>query len=68
MGLLRRLTREHEPTEHDARIGLYIFSGASVAERDAMFRELVREEVDAGDVHLLEAAVEELRIRRSRKE
>jgi O-antigen/teichoic acid export membrane protein len=62
---LRRLAEEREPesarpTEHDARIGEYLLSDASVAVRDARARKLLSEGVESADLHALEAVLEEL--------
>jgi O-antigen/teichoic acid export membrane protein len=62
---LRRLAAERSPaaarpTEHDGRIGEYLFSTASVASRDASAQRLLSEGVESADLHALEAVLEEL--------
>jgi O-antigen/teichoic acid export membrane protein len=46
---------------HDERIGEYLFADLAVAERDAISRALLSNEVDAGELHTLERTVESLR-------
>jgi hypothetical protein len=62
---LRRVAEEREPeaaepTQYDARIGEYLLSDASVAVRDARARKLLTDGVESGDLHALEALLEEL--------
>lgn len=62
---LRRLAAERapaagQPTEHDAKIGAYLFSTASVATRDGIAQGLLSEGVESADLHALEAVLEEL--------
>jgi hypothetical protein len=62
---LRRLAVERapasaEPTEHDAKIGEYLFSTSSVATRDATAQGLLSEGVESADLHALEAVLEDL--------
>jgi O-antigen/teichoic acid export membrane protein len=62
---LRRLAVERapasaEPTEHDAKIGEYLFSTSSVATRDATAQGLLTEGVESADLHALEAVIEDL--------
>ena len=62
---LRRLAVERapasaEPTEHDAKIGEYLFSTSSVATRDATAQGLLSEGVESADLHALEAVIEDL--------
>jgi O-antigen/teichoic acid export membrane protein len=62
---LRRVAVERapaaaEPTEHDAKIGEYLFSTSSVAIRDAAAQGLLSEGVESADLHALEAVLEEL--------
>ena len=62
---LRRLAVERapgsaEPTEHDDKIGEYLFSTTSVATRDATAQKLLAEGVASADLHALEAVIEDL--------
>jgi O-antigen/teichoic acid export membrane protein len=61
VGLLRRLDGESEPTEHDARIGEYLFDEMTIAEHDEMGRSLWEEHVEPADIHSLEGLVRKLR-------
>ena len=65
MRALRRVAEDREPeaaepTDKDAEIGEYLLSEASVAVRDARARKLLTEGVESGDLHALEALLEEL--------
>jgi O-antigen/teichoic acid export membrane protein len=62
---LRRLALERAPasaerTQHDAKIGEYLFSTSSVAIRDATAQGLLAEGVESADLHALEDVLEEL--------
>ena len=62
---LRQLARERapaagEPTDHDAKIGEYLFSTASVATRDGIAQSLLAQGVKSADLHALEAGLEDL--------
>jgi O-antigen/teichoic acid export membrane protein len=63
VSLLRRLDvdGEDEPTEHDARIGQYLFDDMTIAEHDELGRSLWEEDVDPADLHALEAVIGKLR-------
>jgi O-antigen/teichoic acid export membrane protein len=63
VALLRKLDvdGEDEPTEHDARIGEYLFDEMTIAEHDELGRSLWEEDVDPSDIHALEALVRKLR-------
>ncbi len=64
VALLRKLDvdGDDEPTEHDARIGEYLFDEMTIAEHDELGRSLWEEQdVDPTDVHALEAVVRKLR-------
>jgi O-antigen/teichoic acid export membrane protein len=58
---LRRVAGIDSASEHDERIGEFLFSDLAVAERDAISRALLSSEVDAGELHTLERTVESLR-------
>jgi hypothetical protein len=60
VGLLRRLDGDSEPTEHDARIGEYLFDEMTIAEHDELGRSLWEEDVDAEDLHSLEGVIRKL--------
>jgi O-antigen/teichoic acid export membrane protein len=60
VGLLRRLEGESDPTEHDARIGEYLFDEMTIAEHDEMGRSLWEEDVEPADIHSLEGLVRKL--------
>jgi O-antigen/teichoic acid export membrane protein len=60
VGLLRRLDEDSEPTEHDARIGEYLFEDMTIAEHDEMGRMLWEEDVEPADIHSLEGVVRKL--------
>jgi O-antigen/teichoic acid export membrane protein len=61
VGLLRELEGDSEPTEHDARIGEYLFDEMTIAEHDELGRSLWEEDVEPEDIHLLEGVVRKLR-------
>jgi hypothetical protein len=61
VGLLRKLEGDSEPTEHDARIGEYLFDEMTIAEHDELGRSLWEEDVEPEDIHLLEGVVRKLR-------
>jgi hypothetical protein len=63
VSLLRRLDvdGDNEPTEHDARIGQYLFDDMTIAEHDELGRSLWEEDVDPADLHALEAVIRKLR-------
>jgi hypothetical protein len=63
VSLLRRLDvdGDNEPTEHDARIGQYLFDEMTIAEHDELGRSLWEEDVDPADLHALEAVIRKLR-------
>jgi O-antigen/teichoic acid export membrane protein len=58
---LRRVAGIDGATDHDERIGEFLFSEMAVAERDAISRALLSNEVDAGELHTLERTLENLR-------
>jgi O-antigen/teichoic acid export membrane protein len=58
---LRRVAGIDGTSEHDERIGEFLFSDLAVAERDAISRALLSSEVDAGELHTLERTMESLR-------
>jgi O-antigen/teichoic acid export membrane protein len=62
VGLLRRLDvdGDDEPTEHDSRIGEYLFDEMTIAEHDELGRSLWEEDVDPAEIHALEAIVRKL--------
>jgi O-antigen/teichoic acid export membrane protein len=60
VGLLRRLDDDSEPTEHDARIGEYLFEEMTIAEHDELGRSLWEEDVEPEDLHSLEAVIRKL--------
>jgi O-antigen/teichoic acid export membrane protein len=60
VSLLRRLDDESEPTEHDARIGEYLFEEMTIAEHDELGRSLWEEDVEPEDLHSLEGVVRKL--------
>jgi hypothetical protein len=60
VGLLRGLDEDSEPTEHDARIGEYLFEDMTIAEHDEMGRTLWEEDVEPADIHSLEGVVRKL--------
>jgi hypothetical protein len=60
VGLIRRLDGGSEPTEHDARIGEYLFDEMTIAEHDELGRSLWEEDVDPEDLHSLEGVVHKL--------
>ena len=60
VGVLRRLDEDSEPTEHDARIGEYLFEEMTIAEHDEMGRSLWEEDVEPADIHSLEGVVRKL--------
>jgi hypothetical protein len=62
VALLRKLDvdGDDEPTEHDARIGEYLFDEMTIAEHDELGRSLWEEDVDPADIHTLEAIVRKL--------
>jgi O-antigen/teichoic acid export membrane protein len=61
VALLRRLEEDSEPTEHDARIGEYLFEDMTIAEHDELGRTLWEEdEVDPADLHSLESLIRKL--------
>jgi O-antigen/teichoic acid export membrane protein len=57
---LRRVAGIDGTSEHDERIGEFLFSDLAVAERDAISRALLSSEVDAGELHTLERTMESL--------
>jgi O-antigen/teichoic acid export membrane protein len=63
VALLRRLDTDgdDESTEHDARIGEYLFDDMTIAEHDELGRSLWEEDVDPAEIHALEAIVRKLR-------
>ena len=63
VALLRRLDTDgvDEPTEHDARIGEYLFDEMTIAEHDELGRSLWEGDVDPAEIHALEAVVRKLR-------
>jgi hypothetical protein len=61
VGLLRRLGGPTAPGPHDARIGAYLTSDRSVAERERQARALYERGVDPVDLHPLETTFAELR-------
>jgi O-antigen/teichoic acid export membrane protein len=61
VALLRRLDGDSETTEHDARIGEYLFDEMTIAEHDELGRSLWEEDVDPEDLHSLESVVRKLR-------
>ena len=65
MHALRQLAVERapgsaDPTEHDGKIGEYLYSTSSVATRDATAQGLLAEGVASPDLHALEAVIEDL--------
>jgi O-antigen/teichoic acid export membrane protein len=58
---LRRVAGIDATSDHDDRIGQFLFSDLAVAERDAISRALLSNEVDAGELHTLERTLETLR-------
>jgi O-antigen/teichoic acid export membrane protein len=60
VGLLRKLDGGSEPTEHDARIGEYLFEEMTIAEHDELGRSLWEEDVEPEDLHSLEGVVRKL--------
>ena len=63
--ILRRVAAERasvaaQPTEHDAKIGDYLFSTASVATRDGIAQGLLAQGVASADLHALESVRDEL--------
>jgi O-antigen/teichoic acid export membrane protein len=62
VSLLRRLDEDgdDEPTEHDARIGQYLFDDMTIAEHDELGRSLWEEDVDPEELHALEAVIRKL--------
>jgi stage V sporulation protein B len=60
--LVRRLDEDgdDEPTEHDARIGQYLFDDMTIAEHDELGRSLWEEDVDPADLHALEGVIRKL--------
>jgi O-antigen/teichoic acid export membrane protein len=61
VALLRKLDGDSETTEHDARIGEYLFDEMTIAEHDELGRSLWEEDVDPEDMHSLESVVRKLR-------
>lgn len=63
VALLRRLDvdGDNEPTEHDARIGEYLFDNMTIAEHDELGRSLWEEDVDPEELHALEGVIRKLR-------
>ncbi len=63
VALLRRLDEDGdgEATEHDARIGEYLFDDMTIAEHDELGRSLWEEDVDPTDLHALESVIRKLR-------
>jgi O-antigen/teichoic acid export membrane protein len=63
VGLLRRLDEDgdDEPTEHDDRIGQYLFDDMTIAEHDELGRSLWEEDVDPEELHALESVIRKLR-------
>jgi hypothetical protein len=62
---LRHLAADSEPeaarpTEHDARIGEYLFDEMTIAEHDEMGRSLWEEDVEPEDIHSLEGLIRKL--------
>lgn len=60
VALLRKLEGDSEPTEHDARIGEYLFDEMPIAEHDELGRSLWEEDVDPADLHSLEGVIRKL--------
>jgi hypothetical protein len=60
VALLRRLDDDSEPTDHDARIGEYLFEEMTIAEHDELGRSLWEEDVEPEDLHSLEGVVRKL--------
>jgi len=60
VGLLRRLDDDSEPTEHDSRIGEYLFDEMTIAEHDELGRSLWEEDVEPEDIHSLEGVMRKL--------
>jgi hypothetical protein len=58
---LRQVAGIDGVSDHDERIGEFLFSDMAVAERDAISRALLSNEVDAGELHTLEQTLESLR-------
>jgi O-antigen/teichoic acid export membrane protein len=58
---LRQVAGIDATSDHDDRIGQFLFSDLAVAERDAISRALLSDEVDAGELHTLERTLETLR-------
>jgi O-antigen/teichoic acid export membrane protein len=58
---LRQVAGIEATSDHDDRIGQFLFSDLAVAERDAISRALLTDEVDAGELHTLERTLETLR-------
>lgn len=58
---LRQVAGMDGASDHDDRIGEYLFSDVPVAERDAISRSLVADDVDPGELHTLEQTMESLR-------
>jgi O-antigen/teichoic acid export membrane protein len=61
VSLLRSLDDDSEPTEHDARIGEYLFDQMTIAEHDELGRSLWEEDVEPEDLHSLEGVLRKLR-------
>jgi hypothetical protein len=61
VSLLRKLDDDSEPSEHDARIGEYLFDEMTIAEHDELGRSLWEEDVEPEDLHSLEGVVRKLR-------
>jgi O-antigen/teichoic acid export membrane protein len=63
VALLRKLDvdGDDEPTEHDERIGEYLFDDMTIAEHDELGRSLWEEDVDPTELHALQAVIRKLR-------